>query len=287
MKNFFKKLTSQSAVFSFALLNPKGWVALQERNLMVVILVLMLIAVVPAYCMLFIFGRKYRAGNRATTKSVQDTQKTKFIFLFWIVPACVVFMIAITIWKSTHVLDPYKTIPSTNPPITIEVVALQWKWLFIYPEQHIATINFIQVPVNTPIHFEFTADAPMNSFWIPQLGGQMYAMTGMSSQLNLMANSIGDFAGSAAEVNGQGFSGMKFVVRSSSQDDFNHWIETVKQGTSTLNQEEYNALAKPSENNSPTYYASIDENIYNNVIAKYMPTMEDLGSMNMNTMNNH
>ncbi len=262
MKNFF----------TFALLQPKGLIALQERNIMVLIVGLILIAVIPAFILLIVFTRKYRAGNKNITKPVEDNQGTKLVYLFWGLPAFVVCMIIFVTWSTTHILDPYKPIASKNPPITIQVVALQWKWLFIYPQEHIATVNFIQVPVNTPIHFDLTSDdAPMNSFWIPQLGGQMYAMTGMSSQLNLMATETGDFDGSAAEVNGQGFAGMRFGVRSSSGPEYDQWVAQIHQGTTTLTENEYTMLAKPSENNPKTFYAGVDENLYNSIIGKYMP----------------
>ena len=123
-----------------------------------------------------------------------------------------VFILAVITWKSTHALDPSLPLQSDKKPITIRVVALRWKWLFIYPEQNIATVNFIQFPIATPINFELTADGPMNSFWIPELGGQIYAMTGMQTKRHLMANAIGEFSGAAAEINGKGFSGMKFIV---------------------------------------------------------------------------
>ena len=125
-------------------------------------------------------------------------------------------------------LHPYKPIESSVKPITIQVIALDWKWLFIYPEQGIATVNFIQIPVNTPINFKLTADGPMNSFWIPSLGGQIYSMATMETKINLMADTTGDFPGEAAEINGKGFSGMRFVARSSTRADFDKLAEYLK-----------------------------------------------------------
>jgi cytochrome o ubiquinol oxidase subunit 2 len=276
---------------TFALFYPKGVIALAERNLMVMVLFLMLIVVIPAYILLFTFARKYRAGNPKNTNAPEDNRSSKLTFLFWLGPVCVVCAISLLIWHKAHALDPFKPIASDNPPITIEVVALQWKWLFIYPKEHIATVNFIQVPVNTPINFYLTADAPMNSMWIPELGGQMYAMPGMSTQLHLMATAMGDFRGSAAEISGAGFSGMTFVVRSSSQADFENWIDSVKQSPNNLNLDAYTTLAKPSENVLPNYYSSVDDNLYDTVIMKFMaPTastnatssMDNMSGMDMN-----
>ena len=271
------------SLFNFALLNPKGIIALHERDLMVTSVLIMLIVVVPAYFLLFRFAIKYNAKN-TSIKTPEDNKSSKHAWFFWIAPAVIVFFLSLITWQTTHALDPYKPIVSDNKPITIQVVALNWKWLFIYPEQHIATVNFIQIPVNTPVHFDLTADAPMNSFWIPQLGGQIYAMPGMSTQHNLMATEEGDFAGSAAEINGAGFSGMKFITRSSSQEAFDQWLETVKQATTTLTREEYELLAKPSENTPVTFYSSVDENMYTSVIQKFMPAAEQMGDVNTNAM---
>jgi cytochrome o ubiquinol oxidase subunit 2 len=251
--------------------NTSGTIAFAARNIMIASTLLALVIIVPVLVYAFVVARKYRAGNRALTKNPENNAGTRFVILFWLAPAFIVFIFTLIIWRTAHSLDPSKPIVSENPPITIQVVALRWKWLFIYPQQHIASVNFIQIPVNTPIHFVLTADAPMNSFWIPQLGTQMYAMTGMSTQLYLMADKEGDFVGSAAEINGAGFSGMRFITRSSSKINFDQWIDSVKHATSTLSREEYAVLSLPSENNPPKFYSSVDENMYTDVIAKYIP----------------
>jgi cytochrome o ubiquinol oxidase subunit 2 len=150
------------------------------------------------------------------------------------------------------------------------VVALQWRWLFIYPAQGIATINYLELPSNTPVNFQLTADAPMNSFWIPQLGGQMYAMPGMSTQLHLEASNPGQFNGSAAEINGAGFAGMKFQVVAAASSDFDNWVAAVKNGPNHLDQAEYQRLARPSEDSAVAYYSAVPFDLYNSVIIKYM-----------------
>src|SRR5690606_1455086 len=134
----------------------------------------------------------------------------------------------IVTWHKTHELDPFKPIESDKKTLTIQVVALQWKWRFIYPEENIATINLVQFPENTPIHFEITADAPMNSFLIPSLGGQIYAMPNMKTELNLIANKRGDFRGISANLSGEGFSGMNFIARSSTEKEYRNWVESVQ-----------------------------------------------------------
>lgn len=167
-------------------------------------------------------------------------------------------------------MDPFKPIASENKPITIQVVALQWKWLFIYPEEKIATVNFVQIPQHTPIRFEITADAPMNSFWIPHLGGQIYAMPKMRSILHLIAHDAGDFRGSSANLSGEGFAGMHFITRATPDDAYQQWIASAKQSPYLLNAEEYERLAAPSKNNPVMVYLLKEENLFNQIIMKYM-----------------
>jgi cytochrome o ubiquinol oxidase subunit 2 len=150
------------------------------------------------------------------------------------------------------------------------VVALQWKWLFLYPEEKIATVNFVQFPKQTPIHFEITADAPMNSFWIPRLGGQIYAMPKMKTELYLMADEDGDFRGSSANLSGEGFSGMTFIARAASNEDYEKWVESAKQSSNQLSLEEYRKLAAPSKDNLVGIYQLKEENLFEQIIMKYM-----------------
>ncbi|MEJ0021842.1 MAG: ubiquinol oxidase subunit II [Candidatus Doudnabacteria bacterium] len=254
---------------NWSLLNPKGPIAQQERNLMVVGISLMLIVVVPVFILLFTFAFKYREGNKAKYAPNQR-HSTKFQLLLWAIPTVIILILAVINWKSTHQLDPFKPLISNVKPITIQVVSLPWKWLFIYPEQNIATVNFVEFPQTTPVNFQLTSDAAMNSFWIPQLGGQMYAMAGMSTQLHLMASAPGSFAGSAAEISGQGFSGMKFTAKAVTNSDFDSWVKSVQARRTPLGLAEYNKLAAPSSNNPPAFYSSTDKNLYNNIIMKYM-----------------
>jgi cytochrome o ubiquinol oxidase subunit 2 len=173
-------------------------------------------------------------------------------------------------WNSSHNLDPYKPLASNVKPLTIQVVALQWKWLFIYPEQGIATVNFAQIPEDVPINFEITSDAPMNSFWIPQLGGQIYAMPGMSTKLHLMAEEPGDYRGSSANISGEGYWAMRFTTRASSQEKFDDWVAEVKTSKQWLDAAEYKQLAKPSEDEPQIFYSAFDDDLYDTVVMKYM-----------------
>src|SRR5665213_829593 len=195
------------------ILDPKGPVALGERSVIYLTLALCAIVVIPVFVMLFTFAWKYRADNpkaRVYHEPDWDHYNTAAEIIWWLVPGVIVVILSVVAWQSSHALDPYKPLIGSGAPITVEVVALDWKWLFIYPEEGIATVNMLEIPENSPIHFEITADAPMNSFWIPSLGGQIMAMPGMTTQLNLLASSIGTFNGVSANISGAGFAGMAF-----------------------------------------------------------------------------
>lgn len=253
------------------ILTPHGWIAFQQRHLMLTLTSIMLIVVVPVLIGVFYIGWKYREGNQHKNKYTPDVDHNHgFQTLLWLFPFLIIVVMSIINWQTAHQLDPFRPIVSTAKPMTIQVVALRWKWLFIYPEQGIATVNYVAFPEKTPITFYLTADAPLNSFWIPQLGGQMYAMPGMSNRLHLIANETGDFPGSTAELSGAGFAGMRFRAKSLTQNDFDAWVSSVKQSSQTLNMDTYNKLAEPSEDTPPAFYASTEDDLYNTIIMKFM-----------------
>jgi len=270
----------------FLLFDSAGTISLAESHLIILAVSLMLVVAIPMFIVLFTFARKYRErgpeASDATGDACHTASNEKYSPNFahnwfvsaalWLIPITLIAILSVINWQSTHALDPSASIASASgaSPLTIEVVALPWKFLFIYPAQRIATVNFIQFPVGTPLHFELTADAPMSSFWIPQLGSQIYAMPAMTTQLNLIATTPGDFRGLDTEINGVGFSGMKFIARASSQSDFDAWVAGVKQASTTLTLDEYNLLAAPSENNPEASYSSVDPQLFNEVIMKYM-----------------
>jgi len=191
-----------------AVFDSKGLIADKQRRLIITTVLLSLIVVVPVYVMAFAIAIRYRDSNK-TAKYTPDWDHSRILeFIWWAVPCAIILVLAIITWNSSHDLDPFKALKSDKKPLTIEVVALQWKWLFIYPEQGIASVNLVGLPVDTPINFEITSDAPMNSFWLPQLGGQVYAMSGMSSELHLMADEPGTYNGVSANISGEGFAGI-------------------------------------------------------------------------------
>lgn len=251
-------------------LDTHGLIADQERNLILLTTALGLLVVIPVFIMLFSIAWKYRASNTKARYQPDFASHKGIEALWWGLPCLIILTLAIITGVSTHALDPYKPIDSSVKPVNIQVVSLQWKWLFIYPDQHIATLNYINIPKNTPINFTITSDAPMNSFWVPALAGQVYAMSGMSTQLHLMADSVGTYTGSSANISGEGFADMHFKVNSLTESDFTAWAQTAKTSNQTLTTDSYDALAMPSHNNSEATYALSDNGLYNEVIMKYM-----------------
>lgn len=252
-------------------LNPQGMIGNKQRNLIVSSTLLMLIVVIPVFLLTFWISWKYRAENKKATYSPHWWHSTAAEVIWWGVPCIIVVILGVLTLKGSHELDPFKPIADTKTkPIRIQAVALQWKWLFIYPEQNIATINYLQFPEKTPLNFEITADAPMNSFWIPALGGQVYAMPGMKSKLHLIADNVGIYRGSSANLSGSGFAGMTFVAKSSSQKDFEQWVQSVKQSSSPLNMDEYKHLMQPSQYDPATFFVLGQESLFDWIVMKYM-----------------
>jgi cytochrome o ubiquinol oxidase subunit 2 len=253
-----------------AVLEPKGIIGEKERDLIITASLLMLIVVIPVFVFTLFFAWKYRASNEKAKHTPDWEHNYIAEYCWWGVPLVIILVLAIITWKSSHELNPFRPIVSDKKPIEIQVVALDWKWLFIYPEHGIAAINFVQFPEKTPLNFEITSDAPMNSFWIPQLGGQIYAMPAMRSKLHLMANEIGSYRGVSANISGTGFAGMRFTANSTSDEDFHAWVQMIKQSAKPLNLDEYDQLVAPSEYHPVTYYVLAQEDLFERILMKYM-----------------
>ncbi|WP_025129485.1 ubiquinol oxidase subunit II [Pseudomonas sp. PH1b] len=253
----------------WTLLDPKGQVGLDERNLIITATILMLLVVVPVIIMTFAFAWKYRASNTEATYAPKWSHSTKIEIAVWLVPVLIIIALGYVTYKSTHALDPYRPLDSEVKPITIEVVAMDWKWLFIYPDQGIATVNKIVFPAHTPVNFRVTSDTVMNSFFIPGLGGQIYAMAGMTTKLHLIANQNTELEGISANYSGAGFTGMKFKAIATSQEDFDAWVNEVKKAPKQLDTAEYEALSKPSQNNPVELYSAYAPNLFQTIVDKY------------------
>ncbi len=255
---------------NFAVLNPRGVVAFRERRLMITTVLLGLLVVVPVYILTFSIAWRYREGNKKARYSPELAGNRWAETVWWGIPLAIIGVLSVITWNSSHALDPHRALQLSGTPMTIQVVALDWKWLFIYPQQGVASVNLAEFPVGTPVTFNITADAPMNSFWIPQLGSQIYAMPGMSSKLNLAADKPGSYDGSSANISGRGFAGMRFTAQATSEADFNNWLGIVRSSPDSLGMGDYKRLARPSENNPVQLYASVDRDLYNKVLLKYM-----------------
>jgi cytochrome o ubiquinol oxidase subunit 2 len=258
-----------------AILMPQGTIASQEKFIILFILILGLSIVLPAIVLAYLVLFKYRATNtKAAYTPEWDTNKPLQIGLFLLL-CSVIGIVAYFDWTSAHNLDPFKSLDVSNQ-MTIQVVSLRWKWLFIYPEQGVASVNYLAFPQKTGLNLQLTSDAPMNAFWIPQLGGQVYTMSGMSMQLHLLADKVGTYTGRSTSISGDGFAGMTFTAASLSQPDFNAWVSDIQTNAPVLDMNAYNNLTKPSQDNKPTVYKLGEKDLYNTIIMKYMtPSHKD------------
>ena len=255
------------------LIHTKGLVATQERNLIVTATLLMLVVVVPVLTLTFTIAWHYRANNVKATYQPDFDHSLLAESIWWGIPCLIIAALAVITWNSTHALDPSKALALTKAPLTIEVVALPWKWLFLYPGQQVASVNEVHFPTGTPVTFKITSDAPMNSFFIPELSGQIYAMSGMTTSLNLVADHDGRYRGQSSNLSGAGFAGMTFTAVSSSNNDFTEWVQAARNNPNIMDGPQYKALQAPSENTPPAIYSLPNPHFYQEILKGYMPAM--------------
>ncbi len=261
--------------FSLGMLNPKGLVTYHERKLFFDTLALMLIVVIPVIIMSFAFVYHYQVSHKVRDYKPNWSHSYFLEVIWWTIPCVIIVVLAILTWKKTHELDPYTRLPGyqDKPPMLIQAIALPWKWLFIYPEQNIATVNFLQIPIDQQVEFWITADnVAMSAFFIPQLGSQIFAMAGMRTRLHLIAEEIGTYNGLNTQYNGAGFSDMHFTVNVVQAEEMQTWIKQVKQSALSLSDANYDNLLKPSIGDSPQYFSSVEPELFDNVIMTYMHT---------------
>ena len=247
---------------NLVVLDPKGPIGISERSIIYLATALMLIIVIPVIAMIFAFAWQYRASNTRATYTPNWDTSHKIAVVVALVTCSIVLWLAILTWRTSHTLDPYRPLASATRPITIDVVALDWKWLFIYPELNIASVNEVAFPANVPVNFRITASSVMNSFFIPQLGGQIYAMPGMQTKLSLIAGEAGSYDGMSANYSGAGFSDMKFKAVATSVQGFQDWVAKAASSSDHLSGDAYKALARPSEKSPVAYFSSVDPGIY-------------------------
>jgi len=254
---------------------PKGMIAKKQFELLLIIQVIMLLIVLPVFFITYYFTWKYRASNPKAKYDPKFNDHPIAECIWWGAPVLIVAAISYVTWIDTYELDPYKPIPSDKETVEVQAVALQWRWLFLYPQEGIATMNYLQIPVGHPVHFEITADAPMNALWIPALGGMIYAMPKMKTELNLIGDVEGDYRGSSANISGKGFSDMHFVTRVSSEEQYQKWLKSAKETDEKLTFEKYQALAKPTIDTATAVYRFDDETLFTQILDKFLYPKKD------------
>ncbi len=256
-------------------LDPAGDVAQQQGDLVVISTLLMLIIIVPVMALTGWFAWKYRAANTAATYKPDWDHSTQLELLIWAVPLLIIICLGAVTWVGTHLLDPYRPLARTAPgqpvgadvkPLEVQVVALHWKWLFIYPEQGIATVNELAVPEGRPLKFRISSSSVMNSFYVPAMAGQIYAMPGMETKLHAVFNETGNYEGFSANYSGAGFSNMRFGVRSMTEAGFERWAAEAKARGTTLDRAAYLKLERPSEKEPVRRYAQVDSELFDRIV---------------------
>ncbi len=262
-------------------LNPSGDIAARQGDLIVVATLLMLIVIVPVIALTFWFAWRYRASNKSATYTPDWDHSTQLELVIWGVPLLIIIALGAVTWISTHLLDPYRPldrIAAGRPvaadvkPLEIQVVALDWKWLFVYPEQGVASVNEVAVPVDRPVRFRITASSVMNTFYVPALAGMIYGMPGMESNLNAVINAPGEYEGFSANYSGAGFSHMRFKFHGLSDADFGRWVEGVRGGDGALTRAAYLELEKPSSRDPVKHFASVDKGLYEAILNRCVDT---------------
>ncbi len=256
-------------------MNPRGDVAVQQADLIVTSTLLMLLIIVPVIALTLFFAWKYRQSNAAAPYEPEWDHSTRLEYVIWGAPLAIILVLGTITWISTHRLDPYRPldriaagrpVPAGVKPLVVEVVAMDWKWLFIYPEQGIATVNELAAPVDRPIEFRITAQNVMNAFYVPELAGMVYAMPGMQTRLNAVINHRGAFHGISANYSGSGFSDMRFRFLGLSDAEFADWVDINRDGGESLTRTAYLKLEQPSRREPVRRFAKVDDGLYEAVL---------------------
>ncbi len=255
---------------SEGVLDPKGPIAAAEREILFNALAIMLAIVIPTILATLGVAYWFRSSNRRARYRPDFTYSGRLELLVWSIPAMTVLLVGGVAWIGAHDLDPRKPIASGVEPIRVQVVSLDWKWLFIYPDQGIASVNHLTVPVGTPVSFELTSSGVMNSFFVPQLGSQIYTMAGMVTRLHLQADHEGTYPGLSANYSGDGFADMRFTVDAVPPEAFAQWIDAARSAGPMLDAGTYDTLAKPSSAVAPFTYRSVAPDLFNGILGSAM-----------------
>jgi cytochrome o ubiquinol oxidase subunit II len=256
---------------NLVVLAPAGDIAGQQRDVLIIATLLMLIIIIPVMALVVMFAWRYRAANTEARYEPDWDHSTQLELVIWAIPLLIIIALGAVTWMGTHLLDPYRplgridatrAVTEEHRPLEVQVVALDWKWLFIYPEQGIATINELAAPVDRPVNFRLTSSSVMNAFYVPALAGMIYAMPGMETKLHSVINAEGDYQGLSSQYSGHGFSGMRFRFHGQSPEEFDRWVEEARASQTKLDRAEYLRIERPSENEAPRFYGSVDPVIF-------------------------
>lgn len=275
-------LLSLHAGASDGFINPAGPVAAALRDHFIFIVLIMMIVIVPLFIALPWALWRYRIGNKNANYQPNWEFSWPLELLVWGLPVVIVSILGWKLWEQSYQLDPYKPLAAAAPPLEVQAVSLDWKWVFIYPQQGIASVNELMIVTGQPVRFRLTSGTVMQSFMIPRLGGQIYTMAGMITQLNLMASEPGEFRGLNTQYNGMGFANQKFLARAVSQSEFDTWAASVRQTRPALDQAAWSLLARPSVLPQPQFFGSVAEGFFEGVVADFTgghhhPTMDGSG----------
>jgi cytochrome o ubiquinol oxidase subunit 2 len=248
------------------ILDPRGPIAAAQRELLINSTEIMLVVVVPVILMTLGFAWWFRSSNVRATRDDEVAYEGRIDFVVWAIPALVVVLLGGVTWIGTHQLDPRAPIMSNRKPLRVDVVSLDWKWLFIYPDQGVAAVNQLVIPAGTPISFRLTSATVMNSFLVQQLGSQIYTMPGMTTHLNLMADEPGEFPGISANFSGNGFAWMHFITKATTPAEFESWVGEARGSGSALDAASYAELAKPSQGVPPMTYRAVDPTLFEQIV---------------------
>ena len=255
---------------SEGVLDPKGPIADAERQILFNSLGIMLAIVIPTILATFGVAYWFRSSNARARYQPEFRYSGRLEVLVWAIPAMTVLLVGGVAWVGAHDLDPRKAISAAAKPVAVQVVSLDWKWLFIYPEQGIASVNHLVVPAGTPISFELTSSGVMNSFFVPQLGSQIYTMSGMTTHLQLQADHPGSYRGLSAQFSGDGFADMHFVVDAVPEQQFQQWVASTRGNGPTLDPQSYADLVKPSEAVAPFTYGAVSPDLFKAILNSAM-----------------
>jgi cytochrome o ubiquinol oxidase subunit 2 len=252
-------------------LDPAGPVGEGDARILIDSLLVMLAVAIPTIALGLWTAWRYRASNTKAQYLPQWSYSGRIEAITWAIPILVIMFLGGLIWIGAHRLDPFRPLSSTRRPLEVQVVSLDWKWLFIYPEQGIATVNQLVIPAGTPVRFDVTSDSVFNVFFIPRLGSMIYAMPGMISQVNLQADRPVVLDGQSSHFSGDGFSDMRFVVRSVQPADFAAWAQGARGAGPQLDRAAFAALAQPSQNAPPAAYGGVDPTLFHAIATQAIP----------------